>query len=117
MAVRWGDVATRVYLRSVRKVAVWAAVAVLLVFFVLPVSAVSALTSLESLERTLPFLAPLLEVAAIRSLLEAYLPQVALVGCLAALPHLLYAVSCLEAYPTDGQLQVVVAHRVFLVLV
>ena len=117
LAVRWGDVATHLYLRSLRKVVVWVAVGLLVVFFVIPVSAVSALTSLEALERTFTFLAPLLEVGVIRSLLEAYLPQLALVACLAALPHLLYAVSCLEAYPTDGQLWVVVANRFFLVLV
>ncbi|KAK4589079.1 hypothetical protein RGQ29_019903 [Quercus rubra] len=53
-------------------------------------------------QKYLPFLKPIVDIDAIKTVLEAYLPQLALIIFLALLPKLLYSLSKAEGIPSEG---------------
>ncbi|KAJ1414198.1 Calcium-dependent channel, 7TM region, putative phosphate [Sesbania bispinosa] len=76
-----------------------------LVFFSSRVVAASASQSLHSqmnLVKLLPFIKPIVRIKALRTVLEAYLPQLALMIFLALLPKLLLFLSKLEGIATES---------------
>jgi calcium permeable stress-gated cation channel len=70
----------KLYDRQIRKSVVYGIVFLIVVFYMVPLTAISTVTTLENLEK-LPFLKPVVEQPAIKTVLEAYLPQIALIIC------------------------------------
>ncbi|KAI8001775.1 CSC1-like protein ERD4 [Camellia lanceoleosa] len=66
----------------------------------IPIAFISALTTLANLEKLLPFLKPVVSMVTIKTALEAYLPQLALIIFLAILPNFLLFLSKAEGIPS-----------------
>ncbi|XP_047315265.1 CSC1-like protein ERD4 [Impatiens glandulifera] len=98
----WTNLHKKYYERQVRHYLVCVLVALMVVFYMIPIGFVSALTSLANLEKYLPFLRSIVEIAAVQTVLEAYLPQLALIVFLALLSKLLLSLSKAEGLPSES---------------
>ncbi|CAN6689463.1 unnamed protein product [Malus baccata var. baccata] len=96
----WRNLKIKFFQRQVRQYVVYIIVALTVLFFMVPIAAISAFTTLENLKKLLPFLKPILKQKAIRTVLEAYLPQIALILFLAFLPKFLLFLSKTEGIPS-----------------
>ena len=79
-----------------------AATYALVVFYMIPIAAISALSTLSNLVSLLPFLKPVVEVDAVRALLEGLLPGLALIIFLAVLPGVLRALAAARGVRTHS---------------
>lgn len=98
----WSNLPRKLYDRQIRQCVVYCIVFLIVVFYIVPLTAIAAVTTLENLEAKLPFLKPVVEQPAIKTVLEAYLPQIALIVFLALLPTLLMFLSKQEGIPSQG---------------
>ena len=98
----WSNLSLNYYSREVRKYIVYFIVALAIFFYMIPIGFISALTTLENLTKLLPFIKPVVDIVAIRTVLEAYLPQIALIVFLALLPTMLMFLSKVEGIPTES---------------
>ncbi|KAL0398292.1 UNVERIFIED_CONTAM: CSC1-like protein ERD4 [Sesamum radiatum] len=71
----------------------------------IPIGFISALTTLDNLKKLLPFLKPVVDQATIKTVLEAYLPQIALIIFLALLPKFLLFLSKAEGIASESHAQ------------
>lgn len=94
--VQYRNLPAPLYFRCLQRIVVWAIVIVVIIFFLLIVSVVSALISLDSLEKAFAFLRPILEYGPVKSLAEAYLPQVILIAFLYVMPYVFLFLSKFE---------------------
>jgi calcium permeable stress-gated cation channel len=76
----WSNLPMKLYDRQIRQSVVYGIVFLIVVFYMVSLTAISAVTTLENLEK-LPFLKPVVEQPAIKTVLEAYLPQIAPIIC------------------------------------
>ncbi|XP_068320654.1 CSC1-like protein ERD4 isoform X1 [Pyrus communis] len=100
--VLWPNLKIKFFQRQVRQNVVYIIVALTVVFYMIPIAAISAFTTLDNLKKLLPFLKPILKQDAIRTVLEAYLPQIALIVFLAMLPKFLLFLSKAEGIPSQS---------------
>ncbi|KAK9022751.1 hypothetical protein V6N11_002994 [Hibiscus sabdariffa] len=98
----WSNLTIKFYERTIRQYAVYVVVFLTVVFYMIPITFVSAFTTLENLRKLLPFLKPVVEIDALKTVLEAYLPQLALIIFLALLPKLLLFLSKTEGIPSGS---------------
>lgn len=98
----WSNLSLNFYEREVRKYVVYLIVALTVLFYMVPIGIISAFTTLKSLMKLLPFIKPVVKIVAIRTILEAYLPQIALIVFLAMLPKLLMFLSKAEGIPSES---------------
>ena len=98
----WTNLKIKFFQRQVRQYVIYIVVALTIVFFMIPIAFISAFTTLENLKKYLPFLKPIVDIDAIKTVLEAYLPQLALIIFLALLPKLLYSLSKTEGIPSES---------------
>ena len=98
----WSNLSLHFYEREVRKYVVYIIVALTVVFYMIPIGIISAFTTLKNLMKLLPFIKPVVKITVIRTVLEAYLPQIALIIFLALLPKLLMCLSKAEGIPTES---------------
>uniref|UniRef100_A0A9I9CQL0 CSC1-like protein ERD4 n=1 Tax=Cucumis melo TaxID=3656 RepID=A0A9I9CQL0_CUCME len=98
----WPNLYINFIQRQVRQYVVYVIVALTIFFYMIPITAVSAVTTLENLKKFLPFLKPVVNIGALKAILEAYLPQLALIIFLALLPKLLLFLSKSEGIPSEG---------------
>ncbi|KAA0052513.1 CSC1-like protein ERD4 [Cucumis melo var. makuwa] len=98
----WPNLYINFIQRQVRQYVVYVIVALTIFFYMIPITAVSAVTTLENLKKFLPFLKPVVNIGAVKAILEAYLPQLALIIFLALLPKLLLFLSKSEGIPSEG---------------
>ncbi|CAO2835157.1 unnamed protein product [Amaranthus hypochondriacus] len=98
----WSNLSLNYYTREVRKYIVYFIVALAIFFYLIPIGFISALTTLGNLTKLLPFIKPVVEIVPIRTVLEAYLPQIALIVFLALLPTMLMFLSKVEGIPTES---------------
>ncbi|XP_043688546.1 CSC1-like protein ERD4 [Telopea speciosissima] len=96
----WSNLTIKFYERKIRQSIVYVVVALTIFFYMIPIGLISAFTTLENLERLLPFLKPIVELNVIKTVLEAYLPQIALIVFLALLPKFLMMLSKAEGIPS-----------------
>ncbi|XP_052182085.1 CSC1-like protein ERD4 [Diospyros lotus] len=96
----WTNLPKSFYQRETRQYVVYTIVALTILFFMIPIGIISAFTTLANLRKLLPFIKPIVKVDAIRTVLEAYLPQLALIIFLAMLPKLLLFLSKQEGIPS-----------------
>ncbi|XP_009377479.2 CSC1-like protein ERD4 [Pyrus x bretschneideri] len=98
----WRNLKIKFFQRQVRQYVVYIIVALTVLFFMVPIAFISAFTTLDNLKKLLPFLKPILKQEAIRTVLEAYLPQIALLLFLAFLPKFLLFLSKAEGIPSQS---------------
>lgn len=98
----WSNLSINFYEREVRQYVVYAIVALTVVFYMIPIGIISAFTTLKKLMTLLPFIKPVVKIVAIRTVFEAYLPQLALIIFLAMLPKLLMFLSKAEGIPSES---------------
>lgn len=101
----WKNLRIRYFEREVRQYVVYAIVALTIFFYMIPITFISAFTTLKNLVKLLPFLKPVVGIVAIKTVLEAYLPQIALIVFLALLPKFLHFLSVLEGIPTESHVE------------
>lgn len=98
----WPNLKINFFQREMRQYVVYFIVALTILFYMIPITFVSAFTTLDNLVKLLPFIKPIVHMKALRTVLEAYLPQIALIIFLALLPKLLLFLSKLEGIPTES---------------
>jgi len=100
--VLWKNLAIPFYQRMIREKIVYIIVFLAIVFYMIPITFISALTTLDNLKRILPFLKSVVDKKALKSILEAFLPQLALLVFLAFLPTILMILSKAEGIPSES---------------
>ena len=98
----WTNLKIKFFQRQVRQYVIYIVVALTIVFFMIPIAFISAFTTLENLKKYLPFLESIVNLDAIKTVLEAYLPQLALIIFLALLPKFLHFLSKAEGIPSES---------------
>lgn len=98
----WSNLSLHFYERQVRKYVVYIIVALTIVFYMIPIGIISAFTTLKNLMKLLPFIKPVVKITVIRTVVEAYLPQIALIIFLSLLPKLLMCLSKAEGIPSES---------------
>ncbi|KAK9267613.1 hypothetical protein L1049_010044 [Liquidambar formosana] len=98
----WNNLTIKFFDRQIRQYVVYVVVAITVMFFMIPIGFISAFTTLENLKKYLPFLKPVVDIEAIKTVLEAYLPQIALLVFLALLPKFLLFLSKTEGIPCES---------------
>eukprot|EP00850_Spirogloea_muscicola_P020389 SM000214S06783 [mRNA] locus=s214:190588:201621:+ [translate_table: standard] len=109
----WGNVAMPLYQRTVRELIVYGITFLIIVFYMIPIGLVSAFTTLDNLEKSLGFLKSVLNISVVKAILNAYLPQLALIIFLALLPNLLLFLSKLEGIAAQSHLERAAAGKFF----
>ncbi|KAJ4980748.1 hypothetical protein NE237_031585 [Protea cynaroides] len=98
----WSNLAIKYYERKIRQSIVYVFVALVIFFYMIPIGFISAFTTLENLKKLLPFLKSIINIVQIKTILEAYLPQIALLVFLALLPKFLMMLSKAEGIPSEA---------------
>jgi len=98
----WPNLKIKYFERELRQSLVYFIVALTIFFYMIPITFISAVTTLANLVKLLPFIKPIVRIKALRTVLEAYLPQLALIIFLALLPKLLLFLSKFEGIPTES---------------
>lgn len=98
----WTNLSKRFYERIIRQYVVYVVVFLTIFFYIIPIGFISALTTLDNLVKLLPFLKPIVTRKAIKTVLEAFLPQLALIIFLALLPMFLLFLSKAEGIPSES---------------
>ncbi|KAL1288911.1 hypothetical protein AAHE18_20G018600 [Arachis hypogaea] len=98
----WPNLKIKYFEREVRQYVVYFVVTLTILFYMIPIAFISAFTTLQNLVKLLPFIKPIVRLKALRTVLEAYLPQIALIVFLALLPKLLLILSKMEGIPTES---------------
>ncbi|XP_050233811.1 CSC1-like protein ERD4 [Mercurialis annua] len=102
--VVWSNLKIMFFQRQIRQYVVYFIVALTILFYMIPIGLISALTTLSNLKKVVPFLKPLVDMPVLKTVLEAYLPQLALIVFLALLPKLLKFFSKMEGIPSESHL-------------
>ncbi|KAL1833987.1 hypothetical protein ACET3Z_003638 [Daucus carota] len=100
--VIWSNLPKQFYSRQMRQYVVYFIVFLTIAFYMIPIGLVSAFTTLANLKKILPFIKPVVKQDALRTVLEAYLPQLALIIFLSMLPKLLLFLSKAEGIPSES---------------
>ncbi|KAL3675248.1 hypothetical protein R1sor_025196 [Riccia sorocarpa] len=95
-ALVWDNMDVTFYQRLVREKVVYLITFFTVVFYMIPIGLVAAFTTLPNLTKYLPFIKPIVDIGVVKALIEAYLPQLALIVFLALLPKLLLTLSKAE---------------------
>ncbi|XP_022715476.1 CSC1-like protein ERD4 [Durio zibethinus] len=98
----WSNLSIKFFERIIRQYIIYFVVFLTIVFYMIPIGFISALTTLKNLRKLLPFLKPIVDMDAIKTVLEAYLPQLALIIFLALLPKFLLFLSKTEGIPSGS---------------
>lgn len=100
--VVWKNLHKSVYERLIRQGLVYFAVFMTVLFYMIPIALISSFTTLDNLVKFLPFLKVIVEYPPINTVLQAFLPQIALIIFLSLLPSLLMALSRMEGIPSQS---------------
>jgi hypothetical protein len=98
----WSNLSKNFYQRQIRQYVIYVVVFLTIIFFMIPITFISGLTTLPNLRKTLPFLKPIIDQDAIKTVLGAFLPQLALIVFLALLPKFLLFLSKAEGIPLES---------------
>ncbi|CAK9213165.1 unnamed protein product [Sphagnum troendelagicum] len=111
--VVWSNLAKPVWKRSVTEAIVYIIVIVVILFYMIPIAFVSTLTTLNNLVKLVPFIKAIVKITVLNTVLQAYLPQIALVLFMALLPRLLLVLSTAEGIPSQSQIVRATAGKYF----
>ncbi|KAF9620869.1 hypothetical protein IFM89_015110 [Coptis chinensis] len=98
----WSNLPMKFYQRQIRADIIYVIVVLTIFFYMIPIGLISAFTTLLNLKKLLPFIKPVVDIPAIKTVLEAYLPQIALIVFLALLPKFLMFLSKAEGIPSKS---------------
>ncbi|XP_030544313.1 CSC1-like protein At3g21620 isoform X2 [Rhodamnia argentea] len=112
--VYWANLAIPYVSLSVRRLMVAVAFFFLTFFFMIPIALVQSLANIEGIEKALPFLRPIIEVKAIKSFIQGFLPGIALKIFLLFLPTILMLMSKFEGFISTSTLERRSATRYYL---
>ncbi|MCO5547531.1 hypothetical protein L7F22_000981 [Adiantum nelumboides] len=115
--VYWPNLAIPFVELTVRRLAMAIALFFLVFFFIIPISFVQSLASMDELSKRLPFLKPIVSTPFINSLIQGYLPGLALKIFLLLLPRILMFMSKIEGYTSLSALERRAAGKFFIFLV
>ncbi|KAH7388064.1 hypothetical protein KP509_16G055700 [Ceratopteris richardii] len=115
--VYWPNLAIPFVELTIRKLLMRIVLFFLVFFFIIPVTFVQSLASLDQISEKLPFLKPIVNTAFISSLIQGYLPGLALKLFLAFLPRILMLMSKIEGYTSLSSLERTAAAKYFIFLV
>ncbi|KAL4563509.1 hypothetical protein LXL04_027552 [Taraxacum kok-saghyz] len=101
----WTNLPKTFYAREIRQYVVYFIVFLTICFYLIPIGLISAFTTLPNLKKLLPFLKSILDQKTIRTVLGAYLPQIALLVFLALLPKFLLFLSKAEGIPSVSHVE------------
>ncbi|KAL3522732.1 hypothetical protein ACH5RR_015566 [Cinchona calisaya] len=98
----WTNLPKKFYEREIRQYVVYIIVFLTIFFYMIPIGLISAFTTLENLKKLLPFTKPIVNQPVLSTVLQAYLPQLALIIFLALLPKFLLFLSKAEGIPSES---------------
>ncbi|PKA67154.1 DNA-directed RNA polymerase III subunit RPC2 [Apostasia shenzhenica] len=114
--VYWPNLAIPFVELTIRRLLMAVALFFLTFFFMLPIAFVQSLANLESIEKVFPFLKPIIEMPAIKSFVQGFLPGIALKIFLIILPTILMTMSKAEGFTSLSSLERRSASKYYLFL-
>ncbi|KAJ6333788.1 hypothetical protein OIU77_009634 [Salix suchowensis] len=115
--VYWENLAIPYMSLSVRRLIIGVAFFFLTIFFMIPIASVQALASIEGIEKRAPFLKPVIEIKFIKSVIQGFLPGIALKLFLIFLPTILMIMSKFEGFLSISSLERRSATRYYIFLI
>ncbi|KAI4349548.1 hypothetical protein L6164_010126 [Bauhinia variegata] len=103
--VYWENLAIPYVELAIRRLIVAVALFFLTFFFMIPIAFVQSLANIESIEKVFPFLKPMIGRAAVKSLIQGFLPGLALKIFLILLPTILMTMSKIEGFSSLSSLE------------
>ncbi|KAK8971112.1 hypothetical protein KSP40_PGU020190 [Platanthera guangdongensis] len=103
--VYWPNLAIPFVEITIRRLLMAVSLFFLTFFFMFPIAIVQSLANLESIEKVLPFLKHVIELPAIKSFIQGFLPGIALKIFLIILPTILMTMSKIEGYTSLSSLE------------
>lgn len=94
----WDNLAIPYVKLAVRKLIMAVALFFLTFCFMIPIAFVQSLANIEGIEKVFPFLKPIIEKKVIKSVIQGFLPGIALKIFLILLPRILMAMSQIEGF-------------------
>ncbi|KAG5055266.1 hypothetical protein JHK85_007776 [Glycine max] len=94
--VFWENLAIPYFDLNMRRLLMAVALFFLTFFFMIPIALVQSLANIEAIEKVLPFLKPIIEKPSIKSVIQGFLPGLALKIFLIMLPKILMTMSKME---------------------
>jgi lysine-specific demethylase 3 len=112
--IYWQNLAIPYVHLTVRRLIIAVAFFFLTFFFIIPIAFVQSLANIEEIEKRAPFLSPIIEVKFIKSLIQGFLPGIALKLFLIFLPAILMVMSKFEGFISLSSLERRGASRYYL---
>ncbi|XP_071726662.1 CSC1-like protein At4g02900 [Rutidosis leptorrhynchoides] len=103
--VYWNNLAIPFLELNMRKLVMVVAFIGLMFCFVFPIAFVQTLANIDSIQKVLPFLKPLIAKGSIKSIIQGFLPGIALKIFLLVLPMILMEMSKIEGYVAVSALE------------
>ncbi|KAK4742826.1 hypothetical protein SAY87_000827 [Trapa incisa] len=103
--VYWANLAIPYFELTIRRLLMAVALFFLTFFFMIPITFVQSLANIEGIERVFPFLKKLIEKPTVRSLIQGFLPGIALKIFLILLPSILMLMSKIEGFTSLSSLE------------
>ncbi|KAJ6767410.1 putative MEMBRANE PROTEIN DUF221-RELATED [Salix purpurea] len=115
--VYWQNLAIPYVALTVRRLIIGVAFFFLTFFFMIPIASVQALASIEGIEKRAPFLKSVIEIEFIKSVIQGFLPGIALKLFLIFLPTILMIMSKFEGFISLSSLERRSATRYYIFLI
>ncbi|XP_019434074.1 PREDICTED: calcium permeable stress-gated cation channel 1-like [Lupinus angustifolius] len=96
--VYWDNMSIPYVSLTIRRLIIFVAFFFLTFFFMIPIAFVQSLANIEGIEKAAPFLKPFIEIKFIKSLIQGFLPGIALKLFLIFLPTILMIMSKFEGF-------------------
>ncbi|GAV91039.1 DUF221 domain-containing protein/RSN1_TM domain-containing protein [Cephalotus follicularis] len=103
--VYWDNLAMPYVELTIRRLLMTVGLFLLTFFFMIPIAFVQSLANIEGIEKVLPFLKTLIEMPFIKSIIQGFLPGIALKIFLILLPTILMTMSKIEGYTSLSSLE------------
>ncbi|KAI9198694.1 hypothetical protein LWI28_020695 [Acer negundo] len=103
--VYWDNLAIPYVSLSVRRLIMGVSFFFLTFFFIIPIAFVQTLASITGIEKRAPFLKPIIEIKIIKSIVQGFLPGIALKLFLIFLPSILMIMSKFEGFTSISSLE------------
>ncbi|KAI9178206.1 hypothetical protein LWI28_023828 [Acer negundo] len=103
--IYWNNLAIPYVSLAIRRLVIGVAYFFLTFFFMIPIAFVQSLANIEGIEKAVPFLKPIIEVKVIKSLIQGFLPGIALKIFLIFLPDILMLMSKFEGFISQSALE------------
>ncbi|KAL3517546.1 hypothetical protein ACH5RR_020135 [Cinchona calisaya] len=102
--IYWDNLAIPYVGLTIRRLLVAVALFFLTFFFMIPIAFVQSMANIEGIEKVLPFLKPIIEAGAIKSIIQGFLPGIVLKIFLILLPSVLMTMSKIEGFTSLSSL-------------